>query len=108
MESKSKIVLWMLGGVLLGLAGLAVTYYLLTNEFDLFRVTTEGHDVVEVSCGTPLDHPNWETEHPCSSAMDRQFGAAVVFGLASLSIAIGSVVVGVKRLASRNRDEVVE
>jgi hypothetical protein len=99
-ESRRTVLLWMIGGVLLGIAGLLVTYYLLTNEFDLFRVTTEGHDFTGLACGTPLDHPDWETGHPCHGAMNRQFSAALVFGLASLAVGIGSVVVGFRRPTS--------
>ncbi len=101
MESKSKIVLWMVGGVLLGIAGLLVTYYLLTNELDLFAVTTSGEGIPGLDCGTPLDHPDWGTEHPCYGAMNRQFASAVVFGLASIGVAIVAVVTGVRRLARR-------
>jgi hypothetical protein len=99
-ESRRTVLLWMVGGVLLGIAGLVVTYYLLTNELDLFRLTTEGHDFTGLACGTPLDHPDWETGHPCHGAMNRQFSAAVVFGFASLAIAVGCVVIGFRRLGS--------
>jgi hypothetical protein len=91
----------MVGGVILGIAGLGVTYYLMTNEFDLFRATTQGQDFTGLACGTPLDHPAWETGHPCHGAMNRQFAAAALFGFASLGIAIGSVIIGARRLAQR-------
>ena len=90
----------MVGGVVLGLAGLLVTYYLMTNEYDLFRVTTQGQDISDLACGTPFDHPEWDADHPCQEAMQRQFAAAAVFGLASLGIVVGSVVVGLRRLRS--------
>ena len=108
MESKRVVALWMLGGVLLGIAGLFVTYYLLTNELDLFQVTTAGENPPGLNCGTPLDHPEWDAEHPCYGTMNRQFGAAVVFGLASIGLAIVAVVTGVRRLFKRSEAAPVE
>ncbi len=105
MESNRTVWLWMVGGVLLGIAGLLVTYYLMSNEFDLFKVTTAGDDIPGLDCGTPLDHPDWETGHPCHGTMNRQFAAAAVFGLASIGLAIGSVVSGVRRLSAGEDDE---
>lgn len=90
----------MLGGVILGIAGLLVTYYLMTNEYDLFRVTTQGQDISNLACGTPFDHPEWDAGHPCQEAMQRQFAAAGLFGLASLAILVGSVVIGFRRMRS--------
>jgi hypothetical protein len=107
-ESKRAVVLWMVGGVVLGIAGLVVTSYLLTNEFDLFRATTQGQDFTGLACGTPLDHPNWATGHPCHGAMNRQFAAAVAFGLASLAVAVGCLVIGFRRLATSGVPTAVE
>lgn len=100
LESKKTVALWMVGGVVLGIAGLLVTYYLMTNEYDLFRVTTQGQDISDLACGTPFDHPEWDSDHPCQEAMQRQFAAAGLFGLASLGIVVGSLVVGLRRMGS--------
>ena len=102
LESKKAVALWMLGGVVLGVAGLLVTYYLMNNEYDLFRETTQGQDVSDLVCETPSDHPDWEAGHPCHTAMQRQFVAAALFGLASLAIVIGSVLTGVRRLRTNS------
>ncbi len=57
MGSKLRVIGWMVGGVVLGIAGLGVTYYLMTNEFDFGnqRVKTGVATVVQDRNDGPLD-----------------------------------------------------
>jgi len=74
-----------------GVALVVLGVVLLTVEVSVFRWTTQDHDFAGLTCGTPLDHPDWNRGEPCDGAVSRQMfvaGAALLSGVGACASSV--------------------
>jgi hypothetical protein len=85
-----------------GLTLLGFGVVLLGVELSVFRWTTQDLDFTGLTCGTPLDHPNWKRGEPCHGAINRQTAVAFVALLSGAGALAGALILFVQ---SRGADK---
>jgi hypothetical protein len=95
-----------IAGIALGTLVLFLAFVVMTTEIHLFRATTQDMDFTGLVCGTPLDHPDWHTGHPCDGAMNRQFVVGAGTALWGVALIAASVGFAISRLSKRSAAKV--